>query len=92
VKYGAFNITRGDEAQLAEKLYSAGPISIAFQVLNGFSRYTSGIYKDSKCGKTAKDINHAVLATGYGVENGVKYWNIKNSWGKSWGANGYFKM
>jgi len=92
VRHGSYNITQGDEKELAERLYNAGPIAVSFQVITGFRNYVSGVYSVQNCGKTTQDVNHAVLATGYGTENGVKYWNIKNSWASTWGASGYFKM
>jgi cathepsin H len=78
--------------ELAERLYNAGPIAVSFQVINGFSRYVSGVYKADNCGTTTQDVNHAVLLTGYGIDNDMKFWNIKNSWGANWGNKGYFKI
>jgi cathepsin H len=92
VRFGSYNISQGDEVELAERLYNAGPMAVSFQVVSGFKDYKTGVYKVSNCGTTTKDVNHAVLATGYGSENGVNFWNIKNSWGPAWGNQGFFKM
>jgi cathepsin H len=54
--------------------------------------YSSGVYISSACGSTTMDVNHAVLAVGYGTENGNPYWLVKNSWSTEWGDQGYFKI
>lgn len=77
---------------MAEKLYDAGPIAVSFQVIKGFNNYVSGVYSVDNCGTTTQDVNHAVLATGYGNESGKNFWNVKNSWGAGWGNNGFFKI
>ncbi|KAE7998440.1 hypothetical protein FH972_002985 [Carpinus fangiana] len=86
------NITLGAEDELKHAVAFVRPVSVAFQVVSDFRLYKEGVYTSDTCGTTPMDVNHAVLAVGYGVENGVPYWLIKNSWGKSWGDNGFFKM
>ena len=56
----------------------------------GFMNYQSGVF-DGNCGT---QMNHAINIVGYGVDSasGKKYWLMRNSWGPSWGENGYFKM
>lgn len=89
---GSVNITSGNEKELDEVIATTGPVSVAFQVVGDFRFYKNGVYTSKSCKNGTKDVNHAVLATGYGVENGKKFYNIKNSWGASWGVAGYFKM
>merc|ERR1712018_845070 len=57
----------------------------------GFSLYTSGVYSNPSC---TDRLNHAVLATGYGTwaASGQDYFEIKNSWGASWGDSGYINI
>ncbi|XP_010456317.1 PREDICTED: thiol protease aleurain [Camelina sativa] len=86
------NITLGAEDELKHAVGLVRPVSIAFEVVNSFRLYKSGVYTSDHCGSTPMDVNHAVLAVGYGVEDGVPYWLIKNSWGADWGDKGYFKM
>ncbi|KAK4391878.1 Cysteine proteinase 3 [Sesamum angolense] len=78
------NITLGAEDELRHAVAFVRPVSVAFEVVNGFRAYKGGVYTSTKCGSSPMDVNHAVLAVGYGVENGIPYWLIKNSWGADW--------
>jgi len=64
-----------------------GPLSVAFYVPSSFFRYNGGIY-DYQSG--SMDFGHGVLLVGYDDEN--KCFKAKNSWGKNWGEDGYFRI
>lgn len=88
---GAYEITEGDEDQLAHELLKNGPVSVAFEVVDDFMSYSSGVYSSKDCKNGRMNINHAVLAVGFGTtEQGVDYWIVKNSWSTKWGDEGYF--
>jgi len=85
------DLPKGDENALKKALATVGPVSVAIDAgRSGFRSYKSGVYYDWWC--STWKLNHAVLAVGYGSENGKDYWLVKNSWGPRWGLNGYIKM
>lgn len=56
---------------------------------DALENYTGGIFED----KTGDhEIVHDVSIVGFGVENGVKYWTVRNSWGTHFGENGFFRV
>jgi len=90
---GFIDITPGDEDALLEALATVGPISVAIDASHtSFQLYKHGVYDEPKC--SSEELDHGVLLVGYGVDeaSGKKYWLVKNSWGESWGENGYIKM
>ena len=66
------------------------PVSIAIEAdTKYFQSYSSGVLTSTTCGT---NLDHGVLIVGYGEENGIKYWLVKNSWSTTWGDKGYVKI
>lgn len=87
---GYVEIEEGNERDLQIAVATVGPVSVAIDATFELQGYVSGILDDHFC--TTYELNHYVLLVGYGVENGIEYYLVKNSWGEGWGDNGYFKI
>ena len=77
-----------DYASLMSALATVGPISISVDA--SWGAYEKGVYMG--CSKNKTVIDHAVQAVGYGTENGQDYFLVRNSWGATWGEEGYIKL
>ncbi|KFK30309.1 hypothetical protein AALP_AA7G245200 [Arabis alpina] len=85
---GYEDVPTNDETAL-KKAVSYQPVSVAIEAGGRvFQHYQSGIFT----GQCGINMDHAVVAVGYGSENGVDYWIVRNSWGPSWGEDGYIRM
>ena len=83
------HVTESNKDQMKAGLNKA-PLAVAIEADKMvFQTYKSGVLTSSKCGTK---LDHAVLAVGYGTEDGQDYWLVKNSWNTTWGDKGYIKL
>lgn len=98
-----YNITSGDEDDLVTAIADVGPVSVAYDVSPDFRFYSHGVYDSFNatsnsvmCKSDSMSVNHAVVAVGYSEtaattdKPSVPFYIIRNSWGTSWGMEGYF--
>jgi hypothetical protein len=85
---GFENVPENDEKSL-QNAVAHQPVSVAIEAGGReFQLYKSGVFSGS-CGT---NLDHGVVAVGYGTENNKDYWIVRNSWGPKWGEAGYIRM
>ena len=87
--YGVSSYSVRGEENIMKEIYENGSVEGTFSVYEDFGDYESGIYQHVTGSYLG---GHAIKIIGWGVENGVKYWLIANSWNERWGENGYFRI
>jgi len=82
--------TKQDETTFAANVEAKGPASICVNA-EAWQLYDSGIISASACGgKAYTDLDHCVQLVGLNLQNtNSPYWIVRNSWGTSWGEQGY---
>ncbi|GAB2303198.1 hypothetical protein Dimus_037195 [Dionaea muscipula] len=86
-----FQDVPANNEEALQQAVASQPVSVAIDASDpSFQSYSSGIYS----GPCSTNLDHAVTVVGYGTDpnSGNPYWIVKNSWGTSWGQQGYIWM
>lgn len=86
---GYVQLPSNNYTALMNAVAKVGPVAITV-CANSFFAYHGGVF--TGCSKSAMDLNHAVILVGYGEEDGLKYWTVRNSWSPTWGEKGYIRV
>lgn len=79
----------GTELGMMNEIYRRGPITCSIATPDEFTYgYRGGVY----AGRNDTDIDHDVEVVGWGEEDGVPFWHVRNSWGTFWGELGFFRL
>jgi cathepsin B len=87
-KKGSSRMFKG-VAEFQNEIYTNGPIEAAMFIYSDFMSYTGGIYKQAWGSYIG---GHAIKIIGWGTQNGINYWIISNSWGRTWGETGHARI
>lgn len=88
---GFRDIESKDENALTYAVSIRGPISVFIDASHpSFQFYKSGVYDEPNCSQTALD--HCALAVGFNATDSQLYYIVRNSWGTTWGIDGYIWM
>jgi cathepsin B len=74
-------------SNIQNEISTNGPVQAAFNVYQDFFNYKSGVYKHVSGGLAG---GHAIKIVGWGQSGSEPYWIVANSWGTSWGIDGFF--
>ncbi|XP_072174857.1 cathepsin J-like [Diadema setosum] len=90
-KHGGRNVEANNETALAEAVLFT-PVVVAVDASHtSFQLYEGGVYSDPSCSKI--ELDHVLLVVGWGTTpNGEEYWICKNTWGVTWGEQGYINI
>merc|ERR1711936_1540806 len=92
--YGYIHLPPNDQDAIMAHLANVGPLAISVAASN-FKDYHGGVFSGCPYDQNIQ-LNHAVQLVGYGSDFSpagvVDYWLVRNSWGESWGENGYIRI